>query len=268
MLRLGSSSDSAFRSVTADLLVTPICMSGLSSSNSSSSSTSTEKRTISMSLFCRMSMERLLMLSFSPVSCLGARLFSMAAVGAACPWSPCCPAAAACCCCHCCSWYCCQSASVHCGCCGSSSGGPVMCSTMPRATHSPRTSPCSRKMAKALFTTDRALFELPPTRCTSDSMHMAEATFTWSSSALKISMASSITVKALSHSMAAVCIWAMVHRTEAVSFLSPARLAVATASSASSSASAHPWAKSASTLASGISLRPCTSMSSRICARR
>mmetsp|Transcript_86193 Transcript_86193/g.278979 ORF Transcript_86193/g.278979 Transcript_86193/m.278979 type:complete len:395 (-) Transcript_86193:1420-2604(-) len=272
MLMPGSSSVSAFRRLTADLLVTPSCMSGWSSAKSSSSSMSTVSFTISDSLLCTASVLRAVMSSLWPVSTRAALFFtacSGCAWGASCcscwPWSW-----AACCCCHCSNWYCCHCCSDHCSCGSSSSSGPVMCSTMPLATHSPRASPCSRKIVRALLAVASALLVLPLTSSTSASMHITEAMFRWSSSSTKAAMASSVALKALSQSSAAVWICATVHMAEAMSFLLPAFLAMAAASSAHSAASAQSAANAWSKRASGISPWPwpCTSISSRICATR
>mmetsp|Transcript_13622 Transcript_13622/g.40728 ORF Transcript_13622/g.40728 Transcript_13622/m.40728 type:complete len:212 (-) Transcript_13622:1613-2248(-) len=209
------------------------------------------------------SWERLFTLSFSPVSCFGALCFFTMAVswgwaccGSACPWPGSAPPMWPYWACHCSCCHLCHSSSLHCGSSTNSSSGPVMCSTIPRAMDSPCVSPSSRKMVRALFTTASALLMLPLMRCTSDSMSMAPAMFSWSSISLKSDMASSTARKAWSACMAAVWSWATVQKTEARSFLLPDFLASATASPANSSASAQSCAKSGSILASGTSPRP------------
>mmetsp|Transcript_69947 Transcript_69947/g.193439 ORF Transcript_69947/g.193439 Transcript_69947/m.193439 type:complete len:298 (-) Transcript_69947:441-1334(-) len=267
----GISSESALRNATADLLVMPICIRGLSTSTSSSSSASTVTLTISRSLLSTFSKLRAFMSSFSPVSVRGALFFTTGSSAGAC-WiccsCGCCCPMAACCACHCSSCHWSQSACVHCGSCTNSSWGPVMCSIMPRATHSPRVSLCSRKIVNALFSTESALLVLPATRCTSASMHMTEAMLTWSSASRKMESASSTAAKAFSASMAAVWICATTQSTDAMSLLLPVFLASAAASSANSRASMQSCSKSGSTFASGSSAWPCTSISRRICATR
>mmetsp|Transcript_4804 Transcript_4804/g.14184 ORF Transcript_4804/g.14184 Transcript_4804/m.14184 type:complete len:348 (-) Transcript_4804:1172-2215(-) len=273
MLMPGSSSVSALRSVTADLLVTPICMSGVSYSRSSSSPRSTATATISVSLRCTWSRVRACMSRRWPESTRRSLCWTTACSG----WwrciSPpcCCP-----CCCRCDASHCSSCQRCHCSslqassCCGctTSSCGPVMCSWMPRATNSPRVSPFSRKIVSALFTVASALWALPLTSNASASMHMTEATLQSSSSSRKMPIASSVALEASWQSRDAIWIWATVQRAEAASLLLPVFSASATASRAQPRASLQSPSKPGSSRALGMSPGASTSAMSRTWATR